>query len=82
MPRISKSRLNRIDSRLTQRQGQPEDLATYIERMATSDFECFERFSALARAMAHEPQNEALHISLLDAFFDRVAIVEGREYNA
>lgn len=78
MPRISKSRLNRIDSRLTLRQGQPEDLWTYVERMATSDFECFERFSALARAMAHEPQNEALHISLLDAFVDRVIVVEGQ----
>ncbi|MCC6284515.1 MAG: hypothetical protein IT439_04310 [Phycisphaerales bacterium] len=75
MPRSSRSRLNRLGSRLTQRQSQPEDLGTFIERIACADFECFELFSAFARAMAHQPNDGTGQMQAFDRFMDRVKVV-------
>lgn len=75
MPRISKARLGRIGTKMSQRYGEPEDIAALLDRLACSDFEASELFATLCRTMAHHPDDEPLQVEALNRFFDRIDVV-------
>lgn len=75
MPRISKARLSRIDTTMSQRHGEPEDIGELLNRLACSDFQAAELFGAWCRAMADHPDDEAPQREAMNKFFDRIDLV-------